>query len=160
MARLTLVKVRLVWWELSWGLELRVMWVGVKLKNCAILKKLCNPSDSNLLAVGLPLLECWRCEEGKFYLNSRSSQTMFLQCTDLIKTDQDRICFLFLPGKKGTCFYSSFLYFSQKTLLCSCIVKGVKEKKLIGLLSSSISTLTSLLKLSSRLVGTNQVDWK
>ena len=160
MARLTLVKVGLVWWELCfvcWGLDLRVMWVGVKLKNCAILKKLCNPSDSNLLAVGLPLLECWRCEEGKFYLNSRFSQTMFIQCTDLIKTDQDRICFLFLPGKKGTCFYSSFLYFSQKTLLCSCIVKGVKEKKLIGLLSSSISTL---LKLCTRLVGTNQVDWK
>ena len=82
---------------------------------------------------------------------------MFIQCTDLIKTDQDRICFLFLPGKKGTCFYSSFLYFSQKTLLCSCIVKGVKEKKLIGMLSSSISTL---LKLCTRLVGTNQVDWK
>ena len=150
MARLTLVKVRLV------RLELRVMWVGVKLKNCAILKKLCNPSDSNLLAVGLPLLECWRCEEGKFYLNSRSSQTMFIHVP--ISSKQTRTQFVFfLPGKKGTCFYSSFLYFSQKTLLCSCIVKGVKEKKLIGLLSSSISTL---LKLCTRLVGTNQVDWK
>ena len=149
MARLTLVKVRLVWWELcflGWGLELRVMWVGVKLKNCAILKKLCNPSDSNLLAVGLPLLECWRCEEGKFYLNSRFSQTMFIHVPILSKqTRRGKKQLKKLLGKKETLSFFLIVW---------------RRKKLIGLLSSWISTLTSLLKLCTGLVGTDQVDWK
>ena len=121
MARLTLVKVRLVWWELcflGWGLELRVMWVGVKLKNCAILKKIVQskrfqPPCGRFASAGM--LKMWRrkiLSQLKIFPNN--VHTMY-------RSHQNRPgqnLFSFFTRKKGNLFlFFFFILFSKDTFV-------------------------------------------